>query len=216
MSSFQLKLIAITSMFIDHIGAVFFEDVIILRIIGRLAFPIFAFLISEGITHTKDIKRYTLRLIGFALITEVIFDLAFYQKWLYLEHQNVLFTFAIAVIIIIIIGKIDETNIYLKAFVIFLGVVMGQLLYVDHGGFGVLMVIVFVLYKDRRKEQYGFVSIIILTVAILSDWIYAFSAVALAPISFYNGSRGMKAKYIFYAFYPLHLLGIYIVTRAIG
>jgi len=216
MSSFQLKLIAITSMLIDHIGVVFFEDIIIFRIIGRLAFPIFAFLISEGIAHTKNRKVYLMRLIVFALMTEVIFDLTFHHQWFYIRHQNVLFTFALAVITIMVFEKLAKKDMYLKTLIIFVGVVIGQLLYVDHGGFGVLIVIIFAIYKENRKEQFGFVGMIIAIVAVLDDWIYIFSILAFLPLGFYNGKRGIKLKYIFYAFYPLHLLGIYMVYRSIG
>ncbi|MFN2363319.1 MAG: TraX family protein, partial [Halarsenatibacteraceae bacterium] len=77
MSSFQIKMVAITTMLIDHIGSIIFPEYIILRVIGRLAFPLFAFLITEGYRHTSNINRYLVRLSIFALISQYPFWLAF-------------------------------------------------------------------------------------------------------------------------------------------
>ncbi|MFA7532979.1 MAG: TraX family protein, partial [Tissierellaceae bacterium] len=91
MNVFILKLIALTSMIIDHYGAIFHGDVILYRIIGRLAFPIYAFLLVEGYFHTRNVKKYGLRLFIFALISEIPFDYAFYGG-LSFVHQNIFFT----------------------------------------------------------------------------------------------------------------------------
>lgn len=100
MSTFVLKLIAASSMLIDHIGYLFFDDMQWLRIVGRLAFPIFAFLIVEGAVHTRDFKKYVMRLSVFALISEIPFNLAMRGRLIDTGGSNVLVTFVIGLICI--------------------------------------------------------------------------------------------------------------------
>ncbi|MBP3544518.1 MAG: hypothetical protein J6J86_09845, partial [Lachnospiraceae bacterium] len=117
-----LKIIAIITMFIDHIGAAIFENNeitmcvmakgehayviwgladLVLRLIGRIAFPIFCFLLVEGFLHTRDVKKYALRLGAFCLISEIPFNLAFFGQPLYAGHQNVFFTLLIGLLVLI-------------------------------------------------------------------------------------------------------------------
>ena len=101
LSGFDLKIIAVITMIIDHAGAFLFPQAKILRIIGRISFPIFAFLICEGYEHTKDVKKYMLRLLLFAVISEPFFDLAMSGTIFSLNNgQNVIFTLLIGVVTI--------------------------------------------------------------------------------------------------------------------
>ena len=114
MTGFQLKLLAMLAMTADHIGAVFFPEIPLLRWIGRLAMPVLCFFIGEGLRHTRSPRRYLLRLTGFALLSELPFDLAFYGgiEW---GHQNVYFTLALGLLalylIITVIRNIIEPKI---------------------------------------------------------------------------------------------------------
>ncbi len=99
-NSFQLKWIAVITMIIDHTGAVLFPDNMVFRYIGRIAFPIFCFLLVEGFFHTRDVRKYMLRLGLFALISEIPYDLAFRDTVLEFEHQNVFFALLLGVVMI--------------------------------------------------------------------------------------------------------------------
>ena len=100
LTSYQLKWIAVITMVIDHIGAVLFPGELILRIIGRLSFPIFCFLLTEGFCHTHNRRAYMQRLGVFALVSEVPYDLTFHGKLLDLERQNIFFTLLLGVILL--------------------------------------------------------------------------------------------------------------------
>ena len=98
-NGFTLKWIAIVSMLIDHMGAILFPQYIEMRIVGRLAFPIYCFLLAEGAVHTSNIRRYEIRLLAFACLSDIPFDLAFFGG-VTLEHQNVFFTLLLGVLVI--------------------------------------------------------------------------------------------------------------------
>lgn len=101
MSGFVLKIFALASMIIDHAGASIFrysDHYLALRVIGRLAFPIYCFLISEGYIHTRDVRKYALRMLIFAAISEVPFNMTLYGRYSGSSHQNVFFTLLFAII----------------------------------------------------------------------------------------------------------------------
>ena len=108
LTSFQLKWIAIFSMAVDHTGALLFPEAMWMRGIGRLAFPIFAFLLAEGYYHTHDVKRYLLRLWLFALISEIPYDLAFQGTLLESGSQNVFFTLGLSLGVLELLGRLHE------------------------------------------------------------------------------------------------------------
>lgn len=215
MNSFQLKMIAILSMTIDHIGAVFFPEVLIFRYIGRLAFPIFAYFVAEGMYHTKDLKRYFIRLMGFALITEVIFDMTFYGSLFYPGHQNILFTFSIVVIAKMVIVKLKVKDYYLYMLVVFVFMMMAQLLRTDYGAVGVLLVFIFHYYRDNKRSQFGMAAVTLGVFGVLETKLYIVALLAMPLIYMFNGERGLRLKYLFYGFYPLHLAAIYLVHQYI-
>lgn len=100
LSSFAIKLIAISAMLTDHIGCILYPDAVWLRCIGRLAFPLFVFMLTEGASHTHSMKRYILRMLVFALITEIPYNLAFNGTLLYTGSRNMLFTLTLGLCMI--------------------------------------------------------------------------------------------------------------------
>ena len=106
LSNFDLKLIAIITMTIDHIGVVFgtiFYN--FLRTVGRLSFPIFAYLLTEGYVHTKSFTKYFLRLLVLAIVSEVIYDYVFFDSFIYLGANNIFFTLALGLLTLFLLDK---------------------------------------------------------------------------------------------------------------
>ncbi len=313
-----LKIIAIITMFIDHVGAAVFEPYIYdylenngpdqakaaicsklpwfwadwmgnvdvlsnidmtLRSIGRIAFPIFCFLLVEGFLHTHDLKKYLTRLFAFALISDIPFDFAFFGK-IGLDHQNVFFTLFFGVLALAAIDRVRRMDIggklfgftskigwlisgvfgalaactsmvqifgfifgtifglgdiaqlvisgvigFITGMAVYLGLsrswddekkkrmpalvlsvflffTLAELLFTDYGGWGVLAVVVIYLFRNRKDKGFA--------MGVLALFIMSFGEgvafIGEIPVRMYNGQRGLKMKYFFYAFYPVHLL----------
>lgn len=214
-----LKLIAIITMFIDHIGAGILEQLpgfysnptilytdMVFRYIGRIAFPIFCFLLVEGFLHTSDTKKYAIRLFLFALISEIPFDLAFSRKILETNHQNVFFTLFIGLITLMAIKHFENKKI-IRILAMFAGIAAAQLLRTDYGGFGVVLILLLYMFHDKIKYRN-----IICSLSLIWE---PTAIIAFVPITLYNGARGIKMKYFFYIFYPAHLLLIYAFAQFI-
>lgn len=204
-----LKLIACLSMFIDHLGAVCFSGMMGFRIIGRLAFPIYCFLLVEGAVHTHDMKKYILRMGIFALISEVPFDLAFYHRLVYTGHQNVFFTLGLGLLAIWFlehpIEQLDIPDLLYKLLVIIAAGLIAEFFNTDYGFTGIAVICIF--YYLRGQPQLKYPIAVILLAAMGGVEVYA--VLALIPILLYNGQRGHQTKvmqYGFYIFYPAHLL----------
>lgn len=204
-----LKLIACLSMFIDHLGAVCFSGMMGFRIIGRLAFPIYCFLLVEGAVHTRNMKKYILRMGIFALISEVPFDLAFYHRLVYTGHQNVFFTLGLGLLAIWFlehpIEQLDIPDVLYKLLVIIAEGLIAEFFNTDYGFTGIAVICIF--YYLRGQPQLKYPIAVILLAAMGGVEVYA--VLALIPILLYNGQRGRQTKamqYGFYIFYPAHLL----------
>lgn len=233
MTGSTLKIIAMLTMLIDHIGASLLEngvmrkiaggsvasaDIaalhsyntwrmvdIVFRAIGRLAFPIFCFLLVEGFLHTRDWRKYFARLFLFSFISEIPFDLAFHRTWFYREGQNVFFTLWIGILVLVGMKYIEEREDLVKSvqyileiLVVTAGYFLAEFLKTDYSGFGIVVIaMLYFLRKDRKSQT--------ICGAILFLWEFS-APLAFVPIYKYNGKRGLDLKYVFYFFYPVHLL----------
>lgn len=207
LSGSQLKVFAIIIMTIDHVGATIFPQYIILRYIGRLAFPIFAFLIVEGMVYTHDSNKYLLRLAAFALISEIPFNLAFYQRVSYWGAQNIFFTLLIGGVCISIYQK-AKNQWFGFLFLYFLSL-SADLFQTDYGTVGVWLI--FALYIVRGDLIKTAIVLIIVN-ACLFGGIQIYAIFAIIPICLYNGKRGFGMKQFFYGYYPVHLLILYLIA----
>lgn len=224
MNGFVLKLIAMLIMLLDHSAEVFLAygspSYIICRTIGRISFPIFCFLLVEGYVHTRNVKKYILRLGVFALISEIPFDLAFYNKFPTNNHQNIFFTLFIGLLVIYLLNLIDsklKSKILLSSLsellIVAIGCVAAIVFAVDYNFLGVLLIVG--LYIFRRSKGMQAVVMFLINVMMFGG-LQSYAIAAMLFIWFYNGERGPQSnKYIFYAFYPVHLLVIYIINTFI-
>ena len=216
MNVFVLKVIALISMTIDHYGAIFHSDIDIYRIIGRLAFPIYCFLLVEGYKYTSNVNRYIKRLLVFALISEIPFDLAFYGG-LEFKHQNIFFTLSIGLIAMYLIDK-KEGKYAFNDTAVFIGAcIIAMILMVDYSFLGVIYILLFHKVKDypKNKKLLNVAIIMFLLNLISTGWKQQFSLLAIPIIYLYNGELGPKNKIsqmFFYAAYPLHLFVFYMVN----
>ena len=207
-NALQLKILAAVSMIIDHTGYLLVSEAahptlyFCMRAFGRLAFPIFAFFIVEGFYNTRSFKKYALRLLILALISEVPFDLVFEKSSFYPAYQCTIWTLLIALIAIAAMSRVDHIAVKIAVAAAFCG--LAWLLKSDYGAYGVLLIeVIYMLRPDRRRQC--------VTAGCLALY-QTFAICAFLPLYFYNGERGRRIGRFFYIFYPAHLLVLYGVS----
>lgn len=212
-------------MTIDHVGLFFFPDMAVFRIVGRLAFPLFAWLIANGAYYTKNINLYLLRLFIFAGISQIPFYLSFNLINPLNVGLNIFVTLFLGLLAIYFIKRIK--NKFLWGIAVILCATTALVLNSDYGAAGVFSIVGFYLFYKRLKVLVIFQTLIYLlffTLPAVSEFVdtgYLNLVGVLQPtavlsillIWLYNGKQGIKAKYIFYIFYPLHLLIIYFLIN---
>ena len=200
----QLKIIALLAMTIDHIGVQLFPDVTILRIIGRLAFPIFAYMIAEGAKYTKNRKKYLFTILFTALICQSVYY--FVQRS---TDQCILVTFSLS---IILIYALDCKKIFISALALFACFFITNIVNVDYGFVGVT-VPVFIYLAKHKTEKLVAATISLILLSFVQGGIQWFSLSAIPLLALYNNERGkLNLKYLFYIYYPLHLAVIYLIS----
>jgi hypothetical protein len=239
LSSAALHMLAMLSMLIDHTLKTVIENDSWIFALGRLAFPIFAFMVAEGYFHTHNYRRYIARMLLFAILSEIPYDLMKSDVVLEPYDQNVLWTFLLALLCIRIVDKVRSKGkkwLYILASIAvsFGGFILGSLFMVDYGGMGVLMVLIFYFFRERKWwcMLLQFVLLSIINVLFLGAFGYGFTTniggmrleiplqgfavLALIPIWLYHGRQGYHSKpfqYVCYAFYPVHMLILFIISR---
>ena len=206
LNTFTLKMIAIITMVIDHVGHIFFPKVMIFRIIGRLSFPIFAYVLAEGFNYTRDVKKYMLRLGIFALLSEIPYDLAIMGSVLEFSHQNVFFTLFFGVLMLWLMTK--TRNMILQYGTVAATLLLCKILNTDYSDIGVLIIFIFYIFRERLIEKLLIVGLVFIG---LTGGVQLYATLALPLIAFHSGEQGPKMKAFFYLFYPAHLVILYIV-----
>lgn len=202
-NGFDLKMIALVTMLLDHFARVINPDLKIFMIIGRISFLLFAFLLVEGYTHSKNTDKYLFRLILWAFISEIPYDLALNGKLFNPYSQNIFFTLSLGLISLKVIDSNFRNDI--KVLFIVVIVTFANISRVDYQYLGVLQVVFLYLFKNAPLKKY-------VTVAMLNIFywgrltIQGAAILAFFPIYFYNGKQGKKVGKWFYSFYAIHLL----------
>lgn len=233
LSGSSLHILAMAFMLMDHMWATVVPGNQWLTYVGRLAFPIFAFLISEGFHHTSDFKKYALRLLIFGVISEIPFDLMYASTIFYPFHQNVMFTLLLGLLAIrgLDNARQDRTvKSAVKGLLILLGTCLAAAVgFTDYGTKGVLTVVVFYVFRSSPSAWVGQFFCLNLLNLVFSQGLFipvqffghtfefqtqGFAVLALIPIWLYSGKKGSDSKFFkygSYAFYPVHMLVLYLI-----
>ncbi|MBO5037309.1 MAG: conjugal transfer protein TraX [Clostridia bacterium] len=228
-TSFSLHIMAMLFMLCDHLWGTVVPGNDWLTCLGRLAFPIYAFMIVEGYFHTKSLKKYVCRLLLFAVISEIPFNLAMGSSIFYPIHQNVLWSFLISIGLIAWNEKVKEKKHWMRIAVgaasVFIGYIAGIVTFVDFYNAGILTVLVFYFFRGKKWWYYVCQALCLyyINFEMLGGFSYevnifghtyflarqGLALLALIPIWLYSGKQGHHSKafqYFNYIFYPLHLL----------
>lgn len=227
-NGFVLKMIAILTMLTDHVGAVLFPYQMSFRIIGRIAFPIFVFLMVEGFYHTKNIRKYELRMLLFVFLSEIPFDLAFHRTAFYFYSQNVFFTLFLGLLMLDLMSMMKKRGFFQSILgdILLIGfMVLAYVLMTDYDAGGILLIYVF--YRARERNLVKIIGLALISYFVIGPAMECFSLLAFIPILLYNGQRGYgisgrngggntalaatTMKYAFYIFYPVHLLILHLI-----
>ena len=235
-----LKLIACVTMLIDHIGAALVVPTdaiyhanmelyttmawinLVMRCIGRIAFPIFCFLLVEGVYHTRNPKKYLQRLAIGMVLSEIPFDLAFFRDGISWAHQSVMVTLLLGCMMVLLMNRSKGFWKLLWIVPFYFG---AELLHTDYGGDGILLIALFALAKGRKHEKWWQ-----LAAMFLLYWDFSFTCryynldirlpmnrlplMAAVPIFCYGGRKlthSKKVQWAFYLFYPVHIAVLYLL-----
>jgi len=236
-SSFVLHILAMAFMLSDHLWATVIPwKADWMTCLGRLAFPIFAFMTVEGFFHTRNRKRYAKRMLLFALLSELPFNLMLSGSLIYPFHQNVLWCFLLCLGLMQLNERAKSTGkwwlrVLTAVGTALLGYFAGMLTMMDYMQGGVLMVLTFYFFRGRRWWQLAAQLLCLIYInRSLGGMVYefnlfgntvsfpqqCFAVFALIPIWLYNGKQGYHSKwfqYFCYAFYPVHLLVLGLIVR---
>lgn len=236
-TSFTLHILAMALMLSDHLWATVIPwKADWMTCLGRLAFPIFAFLTVEGFFHTKSLKRYAKRLLIFALLSEIPFNLMLSGSFIYPLHQNVLWCFLLCLGLMQLNEKAKNTGkwwicLLTAAGTLLFGYLAGMLSMMDYMQYGVLMVLTFYFFRGKQWWNYAGQLLFIIHInrsmgglmyefelfhSVISFPQQCFAVFTLIPIWMYNGKQGYHSKafqYICYTFYPVHLLILGLLVR---
>lgn len=219
----QLKIIAAIAMVIDHIGSYLFPQMMLLRIIGRLAYPIFAFMIAEGFEHSKNRRRYLMRMVAMAVLLQLVYGIV--MKSLY---QCIFVTFSLSIALCMVadnaMKRTNPLNLILLALSVigvwFVTTILPDALnktdfWIDYGFFGVMLPVTVFMAKTKRTKLFIF-TVMLCFLWMTYGYVQVFALMTVPLIALYNGEKGkLRMKNFFYIFYPAHMVVIYLIKLLI-
>lgn len=223
-NGFTLKVIAALTMLIDHVGAIFAAElpnhvVTQMRIIGRISFPLFAFLLVQGFIHTSNRINYLARLLSFGVAIMLALSIGSMYGMQVPLVLNIFITLSLGLIAIWIIEQYWGTSKLLTSAIILMTALTAEGIHTDYGSYGVLMIVLLYIFRDKKIWlTVGFIALTALFVGLdvwrvpTASMLQLFAIAAIPLILMYNGKRGeYQWKYFFYLFYPLHFIGLMII-----
>lgn len=218
-----LKIIAIITMIIDHIGVLFFPEIKLFRIIGRIAFPVFVYQLVEGFEKTSNLKKYFCRLAIFALISELIYDITFWDSVFFWESQNVYFELILCLTALVVLKKTENKSILLRWLGFFSICFVAIFSRADYNAYGVILAGLFYLYKGNVFVYTLGLSLISYLFYPFPESVQIFGVISLIFIGMYEYNPNKSCKklakplqILFYTFYPLHILILYVVKTLLA
>lgn len=216
-----LKLIACVTMLLDHIGAALLPQVEWLRVTGRIAFPIYCFLLAEGFHYTRNRTKYGLRLFAGVLLSEVPFDFALFGGWTW-WYQSVMLTLLVGFLAMNAMNRCKP--LVGKLLILLPFAALAELAMTDYGGPGVLLIGLFYLTRELpRRNWIQLAAMVVLFTWLMPGYtiwrsgfvkitIEQFALFAMVPIACYHGRKATASSWVktgFYLFYPVHLALLY-------
>lgn len=222
MSSFALRVLALTSMIIDHAGLALFPDIGVFRCIGRISFPIYCFLIVQGYLHTKSIAAYARRLLLAAILSEIPFDLLIFGRMASPMEQNALFSLLLGLLALLSTDTLSLKPLHVGVVILML-CMFSMAANVSYGWLAILLCLG-MRYAGEDKLRLALhtsAALLLYTLTLLlsgvaKSWVLTSlcAPFALIPLLFYNKEQGMHhplLTFMFYAAYPLHMIALLIV-----
>ena len=217
----QLKIIAMVSMLFDHVGKELLPQYTVLQIIGRLAFPIFAYMIAEGCFYTKNKIKYFLTIFILGTGCQIVYTVAEHSF-----YQNVLITFSLSIALIFSLENFRIKREKISGIILFFIVLIVSILtivlplsleeygfQIDYGIYGVLLPVAVFYGKEKRQKLFYSTGVLALLAHSFGGGIQWFSLISVPVLALYNQKRGKyNIKPLFYIFYPAHLIVIYLIS----
>jgi hypothetical protein len=210
LNNYQIKLLAALFMVIDHVGVVFFPETAALRVIGRLSFPLFAWLLAEGERHTRNFRQYLLRLLVLGALSQPIYQIALSGTYI-----NILLTLSLGLVTLRLSRRFEQYYFVIWA----TAIIAAELLRLEYGAYGMAVIWLLANFDHRRRWRWwgAWLGLHVLVVIASQgiDFIQFPAAIAPVLLLWTNHQKGSAARW-FYVFYPGHMLLIWALSRGLG